>query len=87
MAEQIVVKAVYPGQKASELRKEIQAEFPNLQLGVGICSWSRHEFSDIEDTVDFAAARGQVDIERAKVLYFIYPDRAGETVTAESGDA
>ena len=79
MAERIIVKAVYPGQKASKLRKKIQTEFPNLQLGVGICSWSRAEFGDIEDTVDFAAARKQVDVEHARVIYFIYPDRAGET--------
>ena len=75
VAEQIIVKAVYPGQKASKLRKEIQAEFPSLTLGVGICSWSRAEFGDIKDTVDFAAAREQVDMERAKAIYFVYPDR------------
>ena len=80
MAEQIIAKAVYPDQTASQIRKEIRAEFPNLQLGVGICSWSRAEFSDIEDTVDFAAACKQVDVEKAKVLYFIYPDRVYETV-------
>lgn len=85
MAEQIIiVKAVYPGQKMSDTRKQIQAEYPELTLGVGICSWSRHEFSDIKDTVDFAAARDQVDVERAKALYFIYPERAGETVFSQT---